>query len=96
MRIDNQPITGITKAYTRQNKENILADVRGSSKNDQINLSSEARFFSIGLTALRQLPDSDDKNPEELKLAVKTGTYEVKTEELAEKILQECFLDQRV
>lgn len=96
MRIDNQPIAGITKAYTQQSKENTLSRVRGTSKNDEINLSSEARFFSIALTALQQFPDSDGKKLEELKSVVKTGTYEVKAEELAEKIWQESFLDKRI
>ncbi len=97
MRIDNQPIAGITKAYTQQSKEKNLSHVQGSSKYDELNLSSEARFFSIALTALHQLPDNFDENKlEELKSAVQTGTYEVKAEELAEKIWQESILDKRI
>jgi negative regulator of flagellin synthesis FlgM len=96
MRIVNQPIPGITKAYNQQNKENSIAKTEGSSQQDQINISHEARFFNTARSALQQLPESNGKKLEELRSSIKTGTYEVKNEELAEKIWQESFLDQRI
>ncbi len=95
MRIINQPLPGITKAYNQQNKGNNVTGTKGVSKHDEINISSEGRFFSTALKALQQLPEAEGKNLEEIKTAIKTGTYEVKNEELTEKIWQESFLDKR-
>ncbi|HHY06006.1 MAG TPA: flagellar biosynthesis anti-sigma factor FlgM [Clostridia bacterium] len=96
MRIVNQPIPGITKAYKQQNKENGVAQMEGPAKQDEINISHEARFFNTARSALKQLPEANEKKIAELRTAIKTGTYEVKSEELAEKIWQESFLDQRI
>lgn len=96
MRIINQPLPGITKAYNQQNKENNVTRTKEASKHDEIEISSEGRFFSTALKALHQLPETEGKNLEKIKKAIKTGTYAVKNEELAEKIWQESFLDKRV
>lgn len=96
MRIINQPIPGITKAYNQQNKENGVTRTAGTSQQDQLNISDEARFFNTARTALQRLPESNEQKLEELRRTIKTGTYEVQKEELAEKIWQESFLDQRI
>ncbi|MDD2432481.1 MAG: flagellar biosynthesis anti-sigma factor FlgM [Clostridia bacterium] len=96
MRIINQPIPGITKAYNQQNKENGVAKTEGSAQQDEISISYEARFFNTARSALKQLPQSNEKKLSELRAAIKSGTYEVKNEELVDKIWQESFLDQRI
>ncbi|MGI6587820.1 MAG: flagellar biosynthesis anti-sigma factor FlgM [Peptococcia bacterium] len=96
MRIVNQPIPGITKAYHQQNKEYSVTKTEGSLQQDQINISHEAKFFNTAKSALEQLPKSNERKLEELKVSIKTGTYEVKNEELVEKIWQEGFFNQRI
>lgn len=96
MRIINQPLPGITKAYNQQNKENGLGKMVGSAQQDSINISHDAKYFNIAKAALKQLPVENEQKLEELRQSIKTGTYEVKTGELVEKICQESFLDKRI
>lgn len=89
MRITNQPIPGIAKAYNQASKDNAVNKNKEAGKSDAVNLSSEARFYSIALKALQELPDvaeGQEQKLEELKTAIKVGTYAVKNEELVEKI----------
>ena len=96
MRIVNQPIPGITKAYQQQKKENVAARTEGSRQEDQLNISQEARFINVARTALQQLPQPNERKLEELRQTMQAGTYEVQNEELVEKIWQEGFWDQRI
>jgi len=96
MRIVNQPIPGITKAYQQQKKENVAARTEASRQEDQLNISQEARFINVARTALQQLPQSNERKLEELRQTMQAGTYEVQNEELVEKIWQEGFWDQRI
>jgi negative regulator of flagellin synthesis FlgM len=97
MRIFNQHIPGIIKAYN-QNKNTLgkVEDKEKVSKNDGVELSSEARYYAIARQALQKLPEIDEAKVAELKQAVKSGTYRVNHEEVAEKILEENIFDKLV
>ena len=90
MRVTNQPIPGITKAYNQQSKDTVVNQNKEAGKYDAVDLSSEARFYSTAFKALQELPDlpeGQEQKLEELKTAIKVGTYAVKNEELVEKII---------
>jgi negative regulator of flagellin synthesis FlgM len=89
MRVTNQPVSGITKAYNQQNKGKAVEKNNEAAKYDAVNISSEARFYGTAFKALQQLPETSEaqeKKLEELKTAIKVGSYAVKNEELVEKI----------
>jgi negative regulator of flagellin synthesis FlgM len=89
MRVTNQPVSGITKAYNQPNKGKTVEKGNEAAKYDAVNFSSEARFYSTALKALQQLPETpegQEQKLEELKVAIKVGSYAVKNEELVEKI----------
>jgi len=97
MRIVNQPVPGVTKAYNKQiNENNKQSSVRGDSKQDELAMSDKARLFNIATRALSQLPPAEEKNLDQLKASVKSGTYEVNNAEVIEKIWQESILDKRI
>jgi anti-sigma28 factor (negative regulator of flagellin synthesis) len=86
-------MSSISNIYNQQKKDNNIAKTQSSSKKDEIAISNEARFYSTAMKAIRELPDTEgEKDLEQLKNAVKTGTYEVKNGELTEKIWQESIL----
>lgn len=98
MRVTNQPVSGITKAYNQQSKGKTVEKNNEAAKYDAVNISSEARFYGTALKALQHLPETteaQEQKLEELKVAIKVGNYAVKNEELVEKIWQESILDQR-
>jgi len=96
MRIINQPIPGVTKAYNQQNKENGITNTEKTTHEDKINISHEAKFFNVAKAALKQLPESDERKLEELKLSINKGNYKIKGQELIEKIWEESFFDHRI
>lgn len=93
MRIINQPIPGITKAYKQMSKENNIVKSNSSAQQDKLNISHEARFFHLAKSALKQLPEDKKPDLQEIKMSIKSGTYEVNNNELVEKIYQESIFD---
>lgn len=96
MRIINQPMPGVSKAYNQHNKENAITKTESNGQQDQINISHEARFFNVAKTALNQLPELDERKLTEIKLSINKGTYEMKEQELVDKIMEESFFDHRI
>ena len=95
MRINNQLIPGIHKAYDQQKKSVAINESGQASKKDDIELSAEAKLWVLATKALRDLPESNT-DVAELKQAVTTGTYQVNSEEVAEKIWQESGFDKKI
>ncbi len=97
MRIFNQHIPGIIKAY-HQNKNTMgkAEEKPKVTKNDGVELSSEARYYAIARQALQELPEVDEVKVNELKQAIKSGTYKINHEEVAAKILEENIFDKIV
>jgi negative regulator of flagellin synthesis FlgM len=96
MRIENNPLASLQKIYEMQKKNPVNTGFKAGSKEDGVNLSAEARFFSTAQKALKGLPDPEKVNLEELKEAVKTGSYYVKDEVIAEKIIEDSILDKLI
>jgi len=93
MRVNNQHIIGVQKAYNLQKKLDEIKRSEQQQKDDDIKLSSEAKLWSAAMQAARSLPDSGAQKIEELKAAIKNGTYQVSDEEVADKIWQEALRD---
>lgn len=95
MRINNQIIAGVHKAYEQQKNTASVKKSRPADRRDDLKLSVEARLWGIANKALKELPEPA-RDLSELQKAVATGTYEVNSEEIAEKILQENRVDQTI
>lgn len=91
MRIINQSIPEVAQVYKRQNELKKSDKIGKTAQQDEIKLSSEARFFNVAKSALQELPETREEKIAELREAIQSGTYDVNLEELAEKIWWECF-----
>lgn len=96
MRIQNNPLAALQKIYEQHKKPPVNSNVKAGAKDDGVEFSIEARFFNAARKALNDLPDTKTKDLEKLKEAVKTGSYHVKDEEIAERIIQESTLDELI
>jgi len=96
MRIENQQISGVRKAYVQQQAAAGTEKSRQKTEDDRINLSPDARLFSVALQAARDLPGNDEKKIEKISEALKTGSYYVKSADVAEKLWHESIFDKKV
>lgn len=88
MRIFNQAIPGLHKAYNQQNK---TAPVQGAPAQDEIKISEQARFFQVAQKALKELPAAKPQDLAQLRQKIDSGSYHVAPEDLAQRIWQESF-----
>lgn len=96
MRIHNNPLSALQKVYEQQKKPPANNNVKPGAKDDGVELSTEARFYNTARKALNDLPEPKTQDLNKLKEAVKTGSYHVKDEEIAEKIMQENIFDKLI
>ncbi|PKM88329.1 MAG: hypothetical protein CVU87_07630 [Firmicutes bacterium HGW-Firmicutes-12] len=92
MRIGNLQISSIQKIFDKKNTTEKAETTKGKSREDGINISSEARLFSVAMKAIQALPKKDDKELETLKMQIREDSYEVSNEDIAEKILNDSLL----
>lgn len=96
MRIHNQAAPGVQKIYEQQKKVVSPSQIKSQTKNDGVELSSEARLFSMAWQALNELPEENGKNLEQVKEALRNGTYQFNNEAVAELLWQDSVLDKKV
>ena len=95
MRIDNQHISAVQKAYNQQQKTTAAKAKQQNTSDDRINLSEEARIWSSAFKAVRDLPENNEKKIEKIGEAIKNGTYHVSNEDVAEKVWHESIFDKK-
>lgn len=87
----------MTKVYEQQMKPGKTQNNGISKKKDDLTISTEGKFWGTVSNALRELPEPEpSSNLTELKEAISTGTYQVSSQEIAEKIWQDSIIDQKV
>jgi len=95
------PVTGMTPRVelTDLNKSKNPAAHKPVAENarsdsDRIELSIQSRSIQNLDEMIRSTPDTRDARIEELRLAIQSGTYNVKAEKIADKILAENMIDE--
>lgn len=94
MKVNGNQFQKISKMYHKrraQSKENVK-----STKNDQVNLSREGNELKRIHEILGQTPNIRLDKVNQLKTAIQQGTYEVKEEKIAEKMIAGHFIDRIV
>jgi negative regulator of flagellin synthesis FlgM len=66
------------------------------SKDDKITLSGPARDIGRLQTEVSKLPDVRTDRVEEVKNAINSGTYDVKGDAVAGKLLQDAIIDKLI
>lgn len=82
----NRPTNSIKKAGT----------VGGANSIDGLQMSEEGKLFQSAMNALKSVPDIREDKVAELKKAIKTNTYSVSSNEIAEKFIARSIVDELV
>lgn len=94
MKITGSQFQQVTRTY-----QNNKVQRTGSSepvKSDKVNLSREAKEIAKINEILAQTPEVRVDKVAQLKAAIQQGTYEVKGDQIAEKMLQSHLFDKVV
>lgn len=93
MKVNN--IQGILKTYNQKKVKGIQKVSSIQGKRDEMQVSNEAQVLSKVLHTAKNAPEIRQEKVTELKQAIKQGTYNVSTEDVADKILKGIFFDQK-
>lgn len=103
MIISNSQVQGLIAKYT---KDNLKVNNRGKdeltfpkiqkSKSDQVQVSQDTQAYMVAREAVKKVPDIREERLSEIEERIKTGTYEVTSEEIAEKIIGRSLVDKLV
>lgn len=96
MKISNNKIQKVLQMYSTQqvNTKNDKASKIG--KRDELKLSAEAKDFQIAMEAIKKVPDIRKSKVDAIKSQVESGTYQVDSGKIVEKIFQDINIDERV
>ncbi|MBZ4647251.1 MAG: negative regulator of flagellin synthesis FlgM [Petroclostridium sp.] len=90
---DFSKIIGVYNKNKKIEKANNIQGVEG--KKDTISISSQAKDYQLALKAVRQVPDIREEKVRELEQKYSSGTYNISSEDVADKIVSK-FLDKKV
>jgi len=93
MKIHNIP--GILKAYNQKKTQPTSKTHGVEGKRDEMQVSNEAQVMSKILQTAKNAPEIREEKVNQLKNAIKQGTYNVSTEDLAEKMLNGILFDKK-
>lgn len=95
MKIFGSGIDRTLNIYKSKNVNNINKTER-TKKTDQLNISETARDYQFAINEIKKLPDVRTKKVNDIKNQIKSGTYEINAEKIAEKIFESANLDIRL
>ncbi len=95
MLISTNQIQNVLKVYNQQNKVKRAAQTEkpASMGKDEMVLSMESKMVQAVKQHLETVPDIRQEKVDELRTAVKTGTYHVDGKQIAEKMLGRTIVD---
>lgn len=100
MIISNSQIQGLLAQYSKQNVKaaNKSQDIKPIPRKsvDQVNVSNNAQAYMVARQAIKNVPDIREERLTEIEQRVKSGTYEVKDEDIAEKMIGRTLVDKLV
>ena len=90
-------ITELISQY-KINEEKVSSEPEKQAANsvvpeEKVTLSSAARDIQQAEKAIKELPDVREEKVQELKDQIETGNYDVNGEKIAEKMLNQSFMD---
>lgn len=99
MIISSSQIQSLIAQYSKPNQKiankNEVKNVQQKCL-DKLNVSNDAQAYLIARQAINNVPDVREQKVAELENRVKSGTYEVKDEDIAEKMLGRTLVDKLV
>ena len=102
MIISNSQIMSLLQTYAKQDSKHFLSNkVAGKLQKpapakDETNVSETAKAYQMAKEVLKDIPDIRENRLKELASQVRTGTYEVSVDDIAEKMLGRNLVDKLV
>lgn len=93
MRINK--VNNILQVYNKNKGVNKVKEST-KSKEDQINISNEAKEIQFALSKIKDVKEIRTEKVEEIREKISTGTYEISGEKIAEKILEDLSFHKRI
>ena len=87
-------INSQTNAQTQQQKVQKTSEESPSVRDDRMEFSVRSREISHLDEMIRQTPDIREAKVEQVRSAIQNGTYNVKAEKIAEKIIGGNIIDE--
>lgn len=88
MKITANTSVNAAKIYSKNSIKNTNENIKGSKKYDSIEISKEGSKIAKYVSYANDIIDVRQNKVEELKNRIKTGNYNVSSEDLASKILE--------
>jgi len=93
MKIYNVP--GVLNAYNQKKAHASSKMQNVEAKKDEMQVSGEAQIMSKILQTAKNAPEIREEKVSEIRNAIKQGTYNVSTEDVAEKMLNGILFDKK-
>jgi len=87
MRIEDR--IRIFQVYSGSTKVNKIDKKQDTKSTDKVEISSEARDFQAILNAIKSTPDIREEKVNEIKSKIESGTYNVSSKDVVEKLIRE-------
>ncbi len=92
MRIDkNLNVQRAMKLYDNKNSKKWEAKKSSKESGDKLELSSKAQEFKVAMGKLKELDEVREHKVKEIKSRIDSGNYNVSSEDLAKKIVDQAL-----
>lgn len=91
--------SNIEKAFNVYKKQQVRETTKVSSRisrKDEFNISDKAKEYQIAMNALKKVPDIRHEKVDEIRQQIKSGTYDIDSGKIAEKIYESINIDKKI
>jgi len=97
MKIFNNPnINKAMQIYNNKATEKINKSQKLEGPKDELQLSNKAKEYQAAMKAFKNLPEVREDLVNDLKNAIKQGSYNVSGKEIADKIIESVIIDRKI
>jgi len=89
MKITN--VGQVMNVYNKSKVKSVSKTEQSNSIKDSVNISNTAKEFQVGLRAALNVPDIRKDKVDEIKNRVSSGTYNVSSKEVSDKMVDSFF-----
>jgi len=89
MKITN--VGQVMNVYNKSKVKSVSKTEQSNSIKDSVNISNAAKEFQVGLRAALNVPDIRKDKVDEIKNRVSSGTYNVSSKEVSDKMVDSFF-----
>lgn len=84
----------VFRAYNKNSSTKKAEKTKG--KEDKLNISQEAKEYQFAIGKLKDIPDIRTEKVNSIKTQIKSGTYEINANKIAEKMIESVNFDKKI